>query len=300
MWCYPLGVFSDDFSFSSPPFFKVIVADGSITRPSSLAPDQVSQFEQDTINAIVEASYHPLSIVMVGVGDGPWDQMHEFDNQLPDRQFDNFQFVSFDEVEQTARRSNPNYSQQELDARFALNALMEIPEQYNAILQLNVLGCQNRPQRNPQQCVAPPIDLTHVQANTSTGGGGGGAIPVAPSHYQNSSPGSAEVPYLPTTTTTATESGVRVDDLPIAHGVMPVQAMQDGVPPAFLCPLSHQIMNDPVTCLDGQTYERSQIEQWFIARGATSPITNQPIPSTQVFENIAIKTAIQQWKGAGK
>ena len=50
----------------------VIIADGSITRPSSVSEGQVSQFEQDTINAIVEASNHPLSIVMVGVGDGKY------------------------------------------------------------------------------------------------------------------------------------------------------------------------------------------------------------------------------------
>lgn len=68
----------------------LIIADGEITRSVDLTANQLSTFEKDTIDAIVAASMLPLSIVMVGVGDGPWDQMREFDDRLPQRNFDNF------------------------------------------------------------------------------------------------------------------------------------------------------------------------------------------------------------------
>ena len=67
-------------------------------------------------------------------GDGPWDMMKDFDDCLPRRNFDNFQFVDFHQImtrQSTAR--NPS-------ASFAYHALQEIPAQYKTLKRRGMIG----------------------------------------------------------------------------------------------------------------------------------------------------------------
>ncbi|GBP52809.1 WD repeat, SAM and U-box domain-containing protein 1 [Eumeta japonica] len=48
------------------------------------------------------------------------------------------------------------------------------------------------------------------------------------------------------------------------------------VPHAFLCPLTHRLMLNPVKCPDGFTYERAALEEWLMAAGAAvSPVSGR-------------------------
>ncbi|XP_037463288.1 E3 ubiquitin-protein ligase RGLG4-like isoform X2 [Triticum dicoccoides] len=112
----------------------VIVADGQVTRSVDTSDGDLSPQERRTVDSIVMASSYPLSIVLVGVGDGPWEDMQKFDDKLPARAFDNFQFVNFTSI------MSRNATLQQKESAFALAALMEVPIQYKATMELGILG----------------------------------------------------------------------------------------------------------------------------------------------------------------
>lgn len=127
----------------------LIIADGQVTRSVDTPEGAFSAQEQQTIDAIVKASEYPLSIILVGVGDGPWDMMRQFDDHVPARAFDNFQFVNFTEI--MTRSITPSKKEVE----FALAALMEIPSQYKAARDLHLLGTRKgAPSKAP---LPPPV-----------------------------------------------------------------------------------------------------------------------------------------------
>lgn len=55
-----------------------------------------------------------------------------------ERKFDNFQFVNFTQM--SKRAAAQGYTATRWEADFALAALMEIPDQYKAIVELGLLG----------------------------------------------------------------------------------------------------------------------------------------------------------------
>ncbi|TKW23547.1 hypothetical protein SEVIR_4G298900v4 [Setaria viridis] len=67
------------------------------------------------------------------------------------------------------------------------------------------------------------------------------------------------------------------------------------IPNDFLCPISLEIMTDPVIIASGRTYERRSIQKWLDAGQRTCPKTQQPLAHLSLAPNFALKNLILQW-----
>ncbi|KAF7121260.1 hypothetical protein RHSIM_Rhsim13G0196700 [Rhododendron simsii] len=68
------------------------------------------------------------------------------------------------------------------------------------------------------------------------------------------------------------------------------------VPAHFLCPISIQLMRDPVTVSTGITYDRESIERWlFSCKHDTCPVTKQVLTSIDLTPNHTLRRLIQSW-----
>lgn len=69
------------------------------------------------------------------------------------------------------------------------------------------------------------------------------------------------------------------------------------VPQYFLCPISLEIMKDPVTLATGITYDRESIEKWlFSGKNNTCPVTKQGLSTDcELTPNHTVRRLIQYW-----
>ena len=76
----------------------------------------------------------------------------------------------------------------------------------------------------------------------------------------------------------------------------PVPASSPEPPDEFMCPITTELMTDPVLATDGHTYERSAIERWFATGKTSSPKTGEPLEVTAVFPNHSVRSMIRDWE----
>lgn len=70
--------------------------------------------------------------------------------------------------------------------------------------------------------------------------------------------------------------------------------MSISIPPNFQCPITSDLMNDPVIDPDGNSFERSAIIEW-LKIDLTSPLTRKPLRPEQLISNKALQEAIQEY-----
>jgi E3 ubiquitin-protein ligase RGLG len=120
----------------------VVITDGAVNDRNN-----------ETMRAIVDAAAsYPLAIIAVGVGDGPWDEMRKFDDELPERRFDNFTFVNYEEIRRKFDGS---------DVVFAEEALRETPIQYKFARANGYMGARSDAHHGQQRRRRSPTTGRH-------------------------------------------------------------------------------------------------------------------------------------------
>merc|ERR1711988_762003 len=68
------------------------------------------------------------------------------------------------------------------------------------------------------------------------------------------------------------------------------------VPDGFSCPITGEIMKDPVIDNEGIPYEREAIEEWLRRGNTTSPSTQEPLQLNDLRPNFSLRKSIEDWQ----
>ena len=68
------------------------------------------------------------------------------------------------------------------------------------------------------------------------------------------------------------------------------------VPENLCCPISMELMTQPVLAADGFTYDRASIEAWLARGKTTSPTTGAPLEHTHLTPNHLVKSMIAEYQ----
>jgi hypothetical protein len=80
-------------------------------------------------------------------------------------------------------------------------------------------------------------------------------------------------------------------------GIQPAPKRNNSIeiPDDYLCPITQELLDDPVITSDGQTYERFAIEKWLLTNN-TSPLTNAPLDNKTLISNVLLRKVVSDFK----
>ncbi|KAK9292546.1 hypothetical protein L1049_020520 [Liquidambar formosana] len=74
-------------------------------------------------------------------------------------------------------------------------------------------------------------------------------------------------------------------------GRQPLEPLQ-----SFYCPMTGDVMVDPVETSSGKTFERSAIEEWFADGNESCPVTMTPLNKSVLMPNKILRQSIEEWR----
>ncbi|KAI8572855.1 hypothetical protein RHMOL_Rhmol01G0232500 [Rhododendron molle] len=74
-------------------------------------------------------------------------------------------------------------------------------------------------------------------------------------------------------------------------GSQPLEPLQ-----SFICPITREVMVDPVETSSGHTFERSAIEKWFADGNILCPLTMIALDTSILRPNKTLRQSIEEWK----
>eukprot|EP01013_Petalomonas_cantuscygni_P014617 TRINITY_DN2999_c0_g1_i1.p1 TRINITY_DN2999_c0_g1~~TRINITY_DN2999_c0_g1_i1.p1 ORF type:complete len:528 (-),score=65.87 TRINITY_DN2999_c0_g1_i1:154-1737(-) len=67
------------------------------------------------------------------------------------------------------------------------------------------------------------------------------------------------------------------------------------IPERYLCPITQELMSDPVMDTEGHNFERSAIEQW-LSTHSECPLSREPLSKDSLFPNRSLKEGIEEFR----
>ncbi|XP_047315662.1 U-box domain-containing protein 44-like [Impatiens glandulifera] len=74
-------------------------------------------------------------------------------------------------------------------------------------------------------------------------------------------------------------------------GIQPLEPLR-----SFYCPITEDVMLDPVETSLGHTFERSAIEKWYAEGNNLCPLTSTPVDTSIIRPNKTLRQSIEEWK----
>lgn len=74
-------------------------------------------------------------------------------------------------------------------------------------------------------------------------------------------------------------------------GRQPLEPLQ-----SFYCPITGDVMEDPVETPTGHSFERRAIEKWLVEENSLCPVTKTPLKSSALRTNKTLRQSIEEWR----